>query len=133
MREIKFIAWLPHSKKMTYAHTLEELINWDTKPEDNGAIIWRQFTGRKDKNDKDIYEGDIVTCHHASSDHSFKHTGVIVFHDGAFMLKCFAYRKKVAGNVDKEYNEYVYLECWLNAESTEIIGNIYQNPELINH
>jgi hypothetical protein len=40
MREIKFRAWLPGINRMTYPHTLDELMNWGTKKEDNGTAVW---------------------------------------------------------------------------------------------
>lgn len=53
-REIKFRAWLPAIEKMTYAHTLEELMNWNTNPKDNGLAIWLQYTGLKDFEDNEL-------------------------------------------------------------------------------
>lgn len=108
MREIKFRGWLSHSRKMTYAHTLDELMNWNTKPEDNGAAIWLQYTGMKDKNGKEIYEGDL-----------FKRDGYwatfkVVFAEGCFMLENH-------GMLYPMYQKEIYDEM------TEILGNIYEN------
>jgi uncharacterized phage protein (TIGR01671 family) len=75
-----------------------------------------QFTGLSDKLGKDIYDGDIV-------DKKFK--WVVCFSDGAFYVKneyAIAYllsevirKRRVAG-------------CPI-----EVIGNIYENPELLNN
>lgn len=67
-----------------------------------------QFTGLHDKNGKEIYEGDII------SNESYK--GVVVYKNGSFVLDL----GKSCG--------CVYLFC---LDSLLIIGNIYDNPELL--
>ena len=67
MREIKFRAWDKVNKTYTYV-TLGDLIcgvcteTGDKKLSGNKQI-WEQYTGVKDKNSKEIYEGDIVSEH----------------------------------------------------------------------
>ncbi|GIO00513.1 YopX family protein [Brevibacillus laterosporus] len=73
-----------------------------------------QYTGLKDRNGKEIYEGDIVQ----QSDHPFN--GLIT----------------INGNYEVGYNEQMGLCCgsWLLfrvKNDAEIIGNIYENPDLI--
>ena len=71
-----------------------------------------QFTGLLDKNGKEIYEGDILNvCD------GFK-TEPVIFYDGAFWISdC------------KNYAENL-LYAW-GVENLEIIGNIYENTELM--
>ena len=73
---------------------------------DNGTI--GQFTGLHDKNGKEIYEGDII------SNESYK--GIVVYKNGSFVLDL----GKSCG--------CVYLFC---LDSLLVIGNIYDNPELL--
>lgn len=75
---------------------------------ENDGDILMQFTGLKDKNGKEIYEGDIVRC--------FDTAGEKVY--------------------DREVDFYGFRdEIWSNETDgktkVEIIGNIYSNPELL--
>ena len=133
-REIKFRAWDRECKKMLheiavysdgtiglsvdsfrYQTGLEDLSDIDVIVEYDW--VWRsdvevmQYTGLPDKNGKEIYEGDIVKL-----DHWKPNIWQVGFDRGGF---CFFNKKKVFAHDAK------YLE------KCEIIGNIYENPELL--
>jgi uncharacterized phage protein (TIGR01671 family) len=77
-----------------------------------------QFTGLLDKNGKEIYEGDIIKYFQPYSNKWDTH---IVLWD-----------EKFAGFGMFEYNnEWCKESDWLKIKEIEIIGNIYENPELI--
>lgn len=69
-----------------------------------------QYTGLKDKNGREIYEGDIMFC--VDDAQYYK----IVFLDGMFLLE-------VSKKDYSPIKEYVF--------DSQVVGNIHQNPELI--
>lgn len=77
-----------------------------------------QYTGRTDRNDKPIFEGDIVT---GLFFHALPVTAVVTFQDGAFGLEWYR------GGDLKTFYAFTSI-C--NVEY-EVIGNIHDNPELM--
>ena len=128
MREIKFRAWLKYGKEIVDVEEIDfmnEVINYiDNDYENNeqeiiGAyfenIELMQYTGLKDKNNKEIYEGDIVKLR---ANHGI---GVIKYSDewGAFIVEYIKPRPLAVLGM----NYY--------KEDIEVLGNIYENPELL--
>ncbi len=71
-----------------------------------------QYTGLHDKNGKEIYEGDILKSIQWNDIYLVKYIGT------AFYL---------CRNGNKGFNK---ITTWNNAEKSEVVGNIYDNPEL---
>ncbi len=115
MREIKFRAW-----------DREKMLSWEQLVQQNYAIRYfffvpdllelMQYTGLKDKNGKEIYEGDIVR---REQNKGKKTDHTIVFSDYRF-----AYTTEYHGSI--ALNKVVSQH-----QSLEVIGNIYENPELL--
>lgn len=127
MREIKFRAWHKTAEKseptMTY-FKLEHGYGLNTnffdaafnKRHGVGGIM--QFTDLKDKNGKDIYEGDIISFKVDFPDQEFDN-GVVRWADGGYWTS----------QTEDDLEELLSEE--LSDLPGEVIGNIYETPELV--
>lgn len=126
MRDIKFRCYI---KFLGEIHTVYELrCNGDVMTFgydyclDKDDIVLMQYTGVDDKNGTPIYEGDIVegTCLGFCDDDEFK--DVVEYGNGSF---CFSKEKWKDGTYD-----WYSLENY-DSEDLLVLGNIYENPELL--
>ena len=122
MREIKFRIWDDNLKVLYTPEKDDEIKNLWRLPEMNGGrlivedhIKVMQFTGLHDKNGKEIYEDDIVK-------------------DKYHSIGTVQYALNIGGFISRIDKEDSVLEIQLDQRRNEfeVIGNIYENPELLN-
>ena len=121
MREIKFRAF--------YNGKMYEVENWMFKVGMNWVIVEdesvekipaesiMQYTGLKDANGKEIYEGDIV----------------VEAYKGEFSICLTTFEKKPlkSGTYEVKWNKIGFNLGSEDGRDYEVIGNIYENPELL--
>lgn len=110
-REIKFRAWDDESKVFIDWDNFmnNQSGNWMMTAFKNDIYKFQQFTGLKDKHGKEIFEGDILKISDRCDEQE------VIFEDGFYCT-----------------NEFAMFELCRDKNRTfEVIGNIYENPELL--
>lgn len=75
-------------------------------------VVLEQYTGLKDKNGKEIYEGDVVD-------------------DGYSNICEIRWSEKLAGFKAVDEKDGYATNVWLVSEYGKVIGNVHENPELL--
>ena len=114
MREIKFRAWNGERVLLDWYECDEWLINESFSKTEYQIM---QYTGLKDKDGVEIYEGDI------SESYGKKYKAI--FEEGCF---CWA-SEEIGANNNLPYTKISKFDCHIGP--FKVIGNIYENPELL--
>ena len=125
--DIRVRLWNPERNVMTGGNDLVTIVMTTDKEFSDSfflnKMIWLQYTGLKDKNKKEIYEGDIVSGIESGYENMVingwrgERIGEVAM-DKA--LGCWCYKLK---------GQTHQMLCYL--KDCVVIGNIYQNPELL--
>ena len=141
MRDLKFRAWDKENQHMAYSdkHEWDYSFSFDGESGDLACAVnccyydifgdehddWKELDnimqniGKKDINDKDIYEGDIVRHYNVPDDKDKFVIGVVFYDEESCSFR----------RTDTEYNDITY--CIKEECVYEVIGNIYENQDLL--
>ena len=128
MREIKFRAWDLKENKLVDVYQIQWTdgvidisANGHWHDDIDGRYILEQYTGLKDKNGVEIFEGDIVsyTCE-TWNEKPFTKRDLVEYRENlcGFNPMCFNL------SCDDDYYSY-------HVTDIEVIGNIHENPEML--
>jgi len=121
MREIKFRAWDKvenrwmvdgRSEMNIYDFAFKPGMNWTFIAEGEALerVVFMQFIGLHDKNGKEIYEGDVARNRDGE-------IGEVKFHNACYKFYT--------------VNDFFYMSEYNTVLEMEVIGNIYENKELL--
>ncbi|WP_288551347.1 YopX family protein [uncultured Lacticaseibacillus sp.] len=120
-REIKFRAWQPQVKRMFEVGDIdfikEEVMLRQWGWESSNDIDLMQYTGLKDNNGREIYGGDIVRTGEDNIGDPDPMIGQVIMREGSWLIE----------NEKKQEA----MELFSEITSREVIGNIFENPELL--
>ena len=129
MREYKFRAWEKNTNSMVLFSLGENNIGYIAKDGEfyhfdifDSLDCIMQYIGLKDKNGKEIYEGDILETTYQAWNRDRPPTYSIEKH------------KLIVRYEESECDGFPFIGYYFNTHPNywEVIGNIYENPELLN-
>lgn len=131
-REIKFAFWNKQKKEMWNVQS----IDWKTREVCNGGDtaslhdgILLQYTGLKDKNGKEIFIGDLVKFINPMPIEAKEEIAEVKFVlEDSFLPYVYPFVNISSYNYETKHFE----GFGINSKDCEVIGNIYENPELLN-
>lgn len=146
MREIKFRAWDTSGKFMFANEDIGSLVFYEgggihveSKGDEFPCVVLMQYTGFTDKNGKEIWEGDIIIVEDTFTDvvtddgrgpqEACNHLCPVIFKNGTFGLDML----EMGDVYYKGFQAFghVIAQQGVFPDEMEVIGNIFENPDLV--
>lgn len=127
-RVIKFRAWSDTEQQMLNMYDMRDFKFSEIEDMPNWEYKLMQWTGLKDRNGTEIFEGDVVSLFDPRQQVEHKRkVSEVTYADGAFLVDT-----QMGPMPDRTTLKtlYEYLE-WREYSDCEVIGNIYEHPELL--
>lgn len=142
-RELKFRGKAESNGQWVYGNTV--ICDWDihqiyvrdrhkgydaTRWEEIQNHTFGEFTGLRDMLGKEVYEGDILKVDGMPE---LGHR-VVVFYEEAFNIATRKEYESLKHGAHPYLNDYAHMTClneWANTGLVRVIGNIYDNPDLL--
>lgn len=122
MREYKFRAWdMVHEEMIHWDQYKDEMVSNDFEDDELKIMQW---TGVKDTKGKDIYEGDIIQF---DPPHHLKHSSKNKSEN--YVVRYIA--DKSFRGIKEKKSSIIILNLINAQEGLRVLGNIFENPELI--
>jgi len=133
MRELKFRVWDLERKRWESKMGVyfddgrlgdfSECFHNNAGPNDEKDYVVQQYTGLKDKNDKEIYEGDIVKWGMSTVDPKFFSLRIVEWNENQLIYKVL--------DPFKMSVDYLYESRQPSTRWCEVVGNIFENSDLL--
>ena len=128
MRTIKFRFWSPQGESFVEQYNYNGPVDELFDEREWRILVPSQFTGMKDCEEKEIWEGDIIEFKRPLTNRdSKKYTAVVSYADAAYLLSVKAV--SVEGTLAHMWLHDLARDIFNS--KVKVIGNKFENPELV--
>lgn len=144
MREIKFRAWdMSEPEFLDFMENDVSAFHYPFELHEKGDIVLMQYTGLKDRNGVEIYEGDILkqeyerdynVDYHPESLGYISHETDFGWHKGVVSITASngaCLRNPIHHSESRAVTEVTKMYKKIAGYRSEVLGNVYENPDLL--